>query len=463
MAETIEELLAENGDVSVKELKHYGVKGMKWGVRKADGSGNFETLGMATLQGPSQAAVGLKTTAGSPKLDYNKKSYKEHLKALDSISKQLRSDKEGGMLHPNSNLKKFFESQKKFDKDKPMTEKEVRKYFDDVSSAMTRDAQKLAPSGTKVLVVNQGPGSAAVMFVGSPKEISQIAKSGRSVSHADTSSVAMAEIEFDLDERGLPFGVKDIVVLDRPALIHSELKHFGVKGMRWGVRRSDAELARAAVARGDRNPDSDGDGRISRKERKTANADAKVSEDSAKQMAKMKPGTVVTLESDQGNFKSMIKKQDGSWVDTDLSPAADKILASTKATYKDMTTEQLREAIAHQKAIDDYNATIAAGKDAALTRKLRIDQQKFDAAIKKMDYQKKIIELKQAKRKDSFSWRAATRLGGYAAAWAAFNKLNKDNQAGNLLALAFGTAGTSPLSYKGKRVAGVPISAKKKK
>lgn len=197
-------LQADLGRAAVENaLEHFGVKGMKWGVQ------NSKTPQEAMARSYAGVMVGgylvkpgysLKTAVNF-KLsgDLNKINNSPQFKGKD-----IRSDK------------KLHRQYKKAVAD-GLQKHETRKdrfwrYLDGAT-----DVLWMASVATRVL-------------------------------HSEESKPEMDIIGFSLDERGFATGFLPNDALPPSEIKHSFLEHFGIKGMRWGVRRTQEQLDSAASA-----------------------------------------------------------------------------------------------------------------------------------------------------------------------------------------------------------------------
>ena len=198
-------------------LEHYGVKGMRWGVRKGSGEGKvskedrkwdkkLNKAGGAALvvtsakSGPVIAKINAKPeyknadfTKPSPLRD---KYYSEHAKSFETmLNKELSNHTSTGS--PSGKFKAEF----KVD----------------------------SPLGPPTLLVTQA----------------------NTVSHSGMNQDGSFTLDVVVDDTGkiVRFDMEENYIAQGETFAGDFLKHHGVKGMRWGVRRSRKQLAKAAKYR----------------------------------------------------------------------------------------------------------------------------------------------------------------------------------------------------------------------
>lgn len=161
----------------------------------------------------------------------------------------------------------------------------------------------------------------------------------------------------------------------------ASLEHFGIKGMKWGIRRSEAVLNRirgktpreaAALV----NDDSERVGGIST-DRKGASA-----------LRSMAPGGVVVIDTDDG--PSVVAKQkDGSFRKVTISADAQNVLRTVNKQPSEMSTRDLNDAVKRAKAIEEYNKIFLPHNDPNAELKARVEamelQSKYSNAYRQMN------------------------------------------------------------------------------
>ena len=248
---TIEATLAANGLSDPKALEHYGTKGMKWGVRRAlqKMPAGDRAAFIAAKDAKWEAKV-----AAKPKLDKISRVAARDAKVQ---TKKLREDyKERGW-----DIKKDSLARTRYDT-------ELKNILENSLDKAAYKVHKYPPSRLREVAIHRHPDGtidASVVIRMNAKLVKQTAKINRAdtkranaekkaeakrleeqtkqknaaLAHAISEAVTPdAETDFDdlvfrltTDEEGF---VSDVQVPGE-----SSLAHYGIKGMRWGVRRRD--------------------------------------------------------------------------------------------------------------------------------------------------------------------------------------------------------------------------------
>ena len=280
----IEDEMAQTADLGAEFLAHYGVKGMKWGTRKesVEGStlrGSFRSIGAFRKHAPGvlsrRSEIRLGLFGGLALFD---SKIRAEVKAADRQVILSKADKkwEKGLNNGSAwvavnnasadHFNKHIDSvNNKYPKDRDWsnedyanpTSPDFKRYMKDINS-LTQDSIKHAtnelnlmnPSGSKKVKIESGglPGDYRL--------------SVEEVKHADNDdSVIQIKVDFQFDKLGRVTG---FTYSDEPQSMAQSielgeafiLEHYGVKGMRWGHRRSLPQavtpMARSRVPHGTR-------------------------------------------------------------------------------------------------------------------------------------------------------------------------------------------------------------------
>lgn len=198
-------------------LAHWGVKGMKWGVTRdrttgllgTGKSGDKDVHGVEAFRAAANASNGSANRAQ---------------KGIDAGLRSLNS------LPPYNKMK--------------AGDTELRKSYDDRAAAIiTTQLQKSQRRTDLVRTIS----------INSARTAIGLGVAGYILLHADDAAAVEYEIPIETDSVGRITKV-DLGKIRQVGVSHSDilsmtteeaLAHWGVKGMKWGVRRSDAELTKA--------------------------------------------------------------------------------------------------------------------------------------------------------------------------------------------------------------------------
>jgi hypothetical protein len=143
------------------------------------------------------------------------------------------------------------------------------------------------------------------------------------------------------------------------------LEHYGVKGMKWGVRRSQQLLDRI---RG-KNPREAAELTNEYNERVGGiNSDRK----GAQMLREMKVGSVVVIDTEDG--PTVVSKQkDGSFRKVTMSVDAQNALRTTTKDPSEMSTREMNDAVKRAQAIEAYNKIFNPAADPNAELKAKVE------------------------------------------------------------------------------------------
>lgn len=188
-------------------LEHYGVKGMKWGVRRAD-----------------------------KKWQKNIYSTKGAIAVHNNVADRMNN---GGLDKLNSNPR--YKNVNMFDPKNSKISREYYSAYEKMAEQFTKEAiaqvHGTNPSGTMKAVLDTSDSQWKVSVI-------QI-----DVEHAEEKTKKVV-FEVDHDDNGMITNTANVAEdLEMSAFTDDFLSHYGVKGMKWGVRRTQQQLARASSNR----------------------------------------------------------------------------------------------------------------------------------------------------------------------------------------------------------------------
>lgn len=258
--------LAQTADLGVEFLEHYGVKGMRWGVRNETVSGAAKTVGSGAktaAKGVGKAAVSTAKFVGDVNFENrvengrareavisnaNKEFHKTDLPAIKAKPEHQKAAKlKNRLLNPRDPGTKAYR-------------KEVREtYINRLES--TANSMK-NPSGNREYTIRERGIDLPARGGALPTSKYFWDVSARDVKHTADEVLALdyTRLEVEMDDDGWITGVKfateDETLEQTTDLGAAFLSHYGVKGMRWGVRNEAPSAvtptAKSVVPHGDK-------------------------------------------------------------------------------------------------------------------------------------------------------------------------------------------------------------------
>lgn len=381
-------------------LEHYGVKGMKWGVRKNRKTGLIKP-GSVLKRAPLQRRDDLMKATATKSL-HTRATFQDQSDQLKKIYKSARPKIKAGLkkLNADSKYAGVNLNEKSNKKLREAYNKEVSRVVTDqlnaASYVKTKRKDPFAISFEYRSGVSEKPiVSIAIndkkMFRDANRKWAK--ETRKSVKHSEDDSVV--KFELVLDKNGLITDLVELTSMKQSnnlgSVLMSDLdedylEHYGIKGMRWGVRRSRSAKAKERREKGEKP------------KRRTSE---EVARDKVKK-AKRKAKTEVKIAKVQAKKERQINE-----ANSQKTP----INSKRPVPASQLTNQQLQDVITRNNLEKQYNAIAEASKPKSAsemitsyaTKKLtKAGDQAVDRVIKNLVNTSidSIIEGDKKKKKD---------------------------------------------------------------
>lgn len=320
-------------------LAHHGVKGMKWGVRK-------DHFGVGAVDLSSGGVWGGAVSRGEAAKGKNP-HLKDTRKVMDRVTEVFSNPTHIKAF--NAEMNKYVDSVIASGK-KNTSMDEYRAHAASVLSKQMSD--HLVSSGITGIHVKTFPiGRDQFQFILGDKTTVDAAVAdvdATKIAHADISSLVKFVVTFHVDADGMPAGY---TISDGPSsaahmdAVENFLAHHGVKGMKWGVRRTDAQLG---------NPDGGSNGVRSKSgvqvlKSKLAGGGTKLTKE------EKKAALAAAKAAKSGGGKSEPEKTIDNPHDVKVSEDAIRFVRTRLKADHEMSDREIQEAISRAEKIKRYN------------------------------------------------------------------------------------------------------------
>ena len=221
----------------------------------------------------------------------------------------------------------------------------IRRAVSLVNDAIRKAPQaSVSPSGTQraeYYTTSNGPGTVAM---GLRLVDTKTGKVVKTVMEPSSGKIKHSDVPPTLSEmEAVLFGSTEDV-----------LRHYGIKGMRWGFRRTDAQLATAKI----KNAAGEDVGELQ-----------PGSSSAAKAMKAMSVGSTMVVDGEDG-AQVLTKQADGSFKKAPLSADAERFIKTLNKTPDEMSDAELKAATNRATQLQSYNKLFGADNKSELERRV---------------------------------------------------------------------------------------------
>lgn len=212
-------------------IEHFGVKGMKWGVRRTDAQLAKGKTPKSEKLTKVKDARGDQLTKGDVKWNRSTMSTKKGIQAYNKSAKEMNDTHIARINNKPEYKDKNFNDPK----NSKLRDKYYKEYTDTFEKSFNKNlTEAFGESPTGKFVVRSAGDNSPRWYVGFKDE----------ASHAADDMVL--EITYDANGQIVKFAPGGTLEQSDMSPGSDVLEHFGVKGMKWGVRRTAAQLAKAS-------------------------------------------------------------------------------------------------------------------------------------------------------------------------------------------------------------------------